>query len=299
MDQLFEIRGLAVVGPWVVAAIAAKAIGYACGLLASGGSIYLAVFPNSTDSVQRSTKFMVACAAVVGAIFLFVSLCVMAGQMAGAGLAGAVDPMMVSFAWESPMGTSTALRSIGFALTLAVFSSGSVARIVALVGASLIIGSYAFVGHSTGEPRWALAVLLVVHLFAAAFWVGALLPLWRVADEGPSGAATLHRFGKIAAWVVAVLVIVGTIYAWYLSGSPLALVGTAYGAVLVAKIGAVAVLLGLAALNKLRLVPALASGSLGASSALKRSIIFETVVVLGILLATATLTSITTPPVNM
>ena len=55
----------------------------------------------------------------------------------------------------------------------------------------------------------------------------------------------------------------------------------------------------LAALNKWRFVPALASCDPTAASHLRRSIQIETVAVLLILIATATLSSITTPPVNL
>jgi putative copper resistance protein D len=55
----------------------------------------------------------------------------------------------------------------------------------------------------------------------------------------------------------------------------------------------------LAAFNKWRFVPALASGEPTAVPHLRRSIHIEALAVLLILIATATLTSITTPPVNL
>ena len=58
-------------------------------------------------------------------------------------------------------------------------------------------------------------------------------------------------------------------------------------------------LLGLAMLNKWRLVPALRGGRPGASQALRRSIAFEGAAVVLVLLLTATITTVTTPPVNL
>jgi len=84
-----------------------------------------------------------------------------------------------------------------------------------------------------------------------------------------------------------------------MTGSLSALLSTAYGWTLLAKLGVVAGLMVLAALNKWRFVPALASGDPTTASHLRRSIQIEALAVLLILLATATLTSITTPPVNM
>jgi putative copper resistance protein D len=109
----------------------------------------------------------------------------------------------------------------------------------------------------------------------------------------------LHDFGKAAAFAVAALIVAGTALAWLLSGSLTALFGTAYGLALLAKVGTVAALLGLAALNKLRLVPALRAGTPGATPALRRSIALEMLAVALILLATATLTTVTTPPLAL
>jgi putative copper resistance protein D len=167
-----------------------------------------------------------------------------------------------------------------------------------LVGALLIAVSYTFVGHSLGDPRWLLASLLTLHLLAAAFWVGALAPLGRAVGQ-PDGASMLHRFGAIASVTVALLIVVGLIFAWLMTGSLSALLSTAYGWTLLAKLGVVTGLMALAGLNKWRLVPALASGDSTAASHLRRSIQIEALAVLLILIATATLTSITTPPVNM
>ena len=153
-------------------------------------------------------------------------------------------------------------------------------------------------GHSLGDPRWLLASLLTLHLLAAAFWIGALLPL-RHAVGQTEGARLLHRFGNVASLTVALLVVAGLILAWLMTGSLSGLLSTAYGWTLLAKLGLVAGLMAFAALNKWRFVPALASGVPTAVSHLRGSIQIEATAVLLILLATATLTSITIPPVNL
>ncbi|MEL6931589.1 MAG: CopD family protein, partial [Pseudomonadota bacterium] len=78
-----------------------------------------------------------------------------------------------------------------------------------------------------------------------------------------------------------------------------ALFGTAYGLALLLKVAIVAVLLGFAAVNKVRLVPALRAQKPCAAHTLRRSISMEMPVVVLVLLATATITSVTTPPVNL
>jgi copper transport protein len=82
--------------------------------------------------------------------------------------------------------------------------------------------------------------------------------------------------------------------AWFQVRHPEALVTTDYGRLLLLKLGLVAGLLGLAALNRFRLTPALVRGDTGAAGRLGSSILAETGLVVAILLATAALG--TTPP---
>ena len=299
---MFAVEGLAPIDGWVLAAILAKAVGYAVALLAMGGPLFLAVFAREAerggDGLTRFVRRITAAAALALLAVLALRFGIRAARISGMGLGGMVDPVMLGFVWDSPLGSAAVWRGIGAALVLAILVPTRLALVPAIVGAVLIAGSYAQVGHSLGEPRWLLATLLGIHLLAVAYWVGALPPLRRSAT-GTHGAALLHRFGTIATGVVGLLVAVGVTFAWWLLGSATALFGTAYGWVLLFKIAGVAVLLGFAARNKLRWVPALAAGERGAATALRRSIAWEGAAVAVILLATATLTSVTTPPVNL
>nr|WP_281494012.1 CopD family protein [Jannaschia sp. S6380] len=276
----------------------AKAIGYAAALIAMGGPLFLAVFRSAPPDVRRIARKLAVIAALIGLAVLALRFGIRAARISGMGLSGATDTMMLGFVWDSPLGTAALWRGAGELLIVAVLIEGTIGMTASLLGALLIAMSYAFVGHSLGDPRWILAGLLVTHLLAAAFWVGSLAPLHRAAAKGEN-AALLHRFGTIASGTVAILVIVGVSFAWLMIGSPTGLFGTAYGWTLIIKIAVVTGLLGLAARNKLRLVPALASGAPSASARLRRSIRMEIIIVALILLATATLTSITTPPVNL
>ena len=213
------------------------------------------------------------------------------------GVERAIDPMMLGFVWQSPLGTAAIWRGLGEIAILAIVLP-HIGRWIALLGAIAVAISFAQVGHSLGSPRFALGILLTLHVLAAAFWVGALAPLRQAARE-PEGAVLLHDFGNIAAYAVALLVAAGIALSWLLSGSIAALFGTAYGLGLLLKVCFVSALLGLAALNKLHLVPALRAQTPGAATALRRSIRFEILAVALILLATAALTSVTTPPVNL
>jgi len=292
------MEGLAPIDGWAIAAIIAKAVGYGAALLAMGGPLFVLVFRSSSNDVRQLAWKVAVIAALIGLAVLALRFGIRAARISGMGLSGAVDPMMLGFVWDSPLGAAAIWRGAGELLVVALLIRGIVGLSAGLIGALLIAVSYTFVGHSLGDPRWLLASLLTLHLLAAAFWIGALLPL-RHAVGQPEGARLLHRFGNVASLTVALLVVVGLIFAWLMTGSFSNLLSTAYGKTLLAKLGVVSGLMALAALNKWRFVPALASGTPAAVPHLRRSIQIEAIAVLLILMATATLTSITTPPVNL
>ena len=292
------MEGLAPIDGWAIAAIIAKAVGYGAALLAMGGPLFVLVFRSSSNDVRQLARKVAVIAALIGLAVLALRFGIRAARISGMGLSGAVDPMMLGVVWDSPLGAAAIWRGAGELLVVALLIRGIVGLSAGLIGALLIAVSYTFVGHSLGDPRWLLASLLTLHLLAAAFWIGALLPL-RHAVGQPEGARLLHRFGNVASLTVALLVVVGLIFAWLMTGSFSNLLSTAYGKTLLAKLGVVSGLMALAALNKWRFVPALASGTPAAVPHLRRSIQIEAIAVLLILMATATLTSITTPPVNL
>ena len=292
------MEGLAPIDGWAITAIIAKAVGYGAALLAMGGPLFVLVFRSSSNDVRQLARKVAVIAALIGLAVLALRFGIRAARISGMGLSGAVDPMMLGFVWDSPLGAAAIWRGAGELLVVALLIRGIVGLSAGLIGALLIAVSYTFVGHSLGDPRWLLASLLTLHLLAAAFWIGALLPL-RHAVGQPEGARLLHRFGNVASLTVALLVVVGLIFAWLMTGSFSNLLSTAYGKTLLAKLGVVSGLMALAALNKWRFVPALASGTPAAVPHLRRSIQIEAIAVLLILLVTATLTSITTPPVNL
>ena len=292
------MTGLAPIDGLAVLAIFAKALDYGAGLVAMGGVLFVVLFASRAEGhVIRLARRLAIIAALTGLAALALRFGIRAARISGMGFEGTTDPMMLGFVWESPLGTAAIWRGIGEIAILAILLPRA-GQWIALAGSLAVAVSFAQVGHTLGEPRSALAILLVLHLLAAAFWVGALAPLRRAALS-PEGADVLHHFGKIAAFGVGVLALAGVGLAYLLSGSVAAMIGTAYGLGLLIKVGIVAALLGLAALNKLRLVPALRADRPGAAQALRRSISWEMLAVVLILLATATITSVTTPPVNL
>jgi copper transport protein len=167
-------------------------------------------------------------------------------------------------------------------------ASGSLARALSAFAMAGIGISLAMSGHAaTASPQWLTRPVMFLHGVGVAFWVGALAPLlamaWRPTERL---LPVLHRFSRVAVPVVAVLALTGLTLAVIQLQSFGALIDTKYGIILSIKLTLVLVLLGLAALNRFRLTPALAHDPLN-TRPLVRSILFECLVVVGILAVVA------------
>ena len=126
------------------------------------------------------------------------------------------------------------------------------------LGAALALGlaaTWAAADHAAVGLQPALALPVdVVHLLAMGLWLGGLVPLVVVLrPAGTSNAETLaapdravHRFSSIATGSVVILIGTGSYQAWRQLGSWAAFGSTDYGRLLLVKLGAFALLLGVA-----------------------------------------------------
>jgi putative copper resistance protein D len=141
----------------------------------------------------------------------------------------------------------------------------------AVILAAALVGSLAWAGHAAGGLGVEAIVhpaADVLHLVAAAAWVGTLIPLAvllaTVADDTASIAvartATL-RFSTLGIASVGTLLVTGTINGWYLAGSIPALIGTDYGHLLLIKVALFFGMVAIAAVNRLRFTPRLVHGA--------------------------------------
>jgi copper transport protein len=171
------------------------------------------------------------------------------------------------------------------AMLLALMALGSAwyARALAAVAFAGVGLSLALTGHAaTASPELLTRPAVFVHGLAVAFWIGALAPLTALASKPTQVVLPLlNRFSRIAMPVVAALALTGLTLAVIQLEKPSALVDTSYGLILLVKLALVLFLLALAALNRVRLTPALAKDH-GAASALRGSILLECGAALGI-----------------
>ncbi|MFE1228889.1 copper resistance protein CopC [Streptomyces sp. NPDC058745] len=120
------------------------------------------------------------------------------------------------------------------------------------VVAAGIAGTWALAEHaSTGlQPAVAMPVD-ILHLLAVAAWLGGLTTLLVALYRAPRiERAAVERFSRLAFGSVLVLTATGIYQTWRQVGSWSALTGTAYGQLLLVKIGLVAVLVGIAWISR-------------------------------------------------
>jgi putative copper resistance protein D len=154
-----------------------------------------------------------------------------------------------------------------------------------------LVGAVAWTGHA-GATLGALGDLHVasdaLHLLAAAAWVGGLAGLAIVLVIGrrrpayewaPLQLHAIRRFSILGMVSVGVLIISGAVNSWILVGSIHALLVTGYGRLLLLKIAAFVVMVGLASINRFSLTPRLAAAKNvaepGALAALTRNTLIE------------------------
>jgi putative copper resistance protein D len=100
-------------------------------------------------------------------------------------------------------------------------------------------------GHVRTAPvPWLTGSVLVLHVAAAASWVGGLAAVAWLAVRGRPWADALARFSPLALTCAATVAVSGAVVATSRIGSVSDLVGSGYGAVVIAKVVALVVLTG-------------------------------------------------------
>ena len=240
---------------------------------------------------------MLATFAVAGVGLSVLGLFVVCAAMAGMPLMGVDRATVAMVVTQTPAGAAWQLRlvalAIAFAASLALPPRGSraVVAVIALASAAAL-ASLAWSGHgAAGEgPVGAIQLAAdIVHLLAAGLWVGALAAFGMLLFRSPAKLSpdhivlthrALERFSSVGTLAVAALVGTGLVNGLLLVGfaNLPTLPATLYGRLLIAKLVLFAGMLVLAAANRFRLTPALASGEgdrRGEVGALRRSLALE------------------------
>ena len=271
-----------------------------------------AVFPLYSGVASARVQRSVVAAAVVALIGGVLWYLFTAAGMSG-NLSGALDWSVLSL-----VGGATAFGHLWLA-RLALIAAALVAfaftsRNLWLLGtafATIALITIPWAGHGQdGEGIGAIihAAGDVVHLLAAATWIGALSTLLLLLRKRKGGGqwevtAALIGFSTIGPATVALLLLSEIANSWFMVGpaNAISILRTDYGAkMLVAKLILFAGMLVLATLNRFQLTPrlALAGNSLATADALQalnRSVMAETVLAILVLAAVAVMGTLPPP----
>lgn len=165
-----------------------------------------------------------------------------------------------------------------------------------LAGVGALLAGYLFDGHTVTEgSRAATAAADVVHVFAAAVWVGGLAMLVSVLRRRHRRGEELRalhlaaRFSVVAAASLVAVAASGLILAVTVLDGPSELWSTPWGRLLLAKSALVAIAASLGGYNHQVLIPALEAspGSAALSDLLRRVVTIEAGVLAAVVVATA------------
>ena len=225
---------------------------------------------------------------------------VLIGSFANTGLSGMWDSNYINILINTPTGHIHIIRSVSFALLLLFMivklSKGTiqVSKVEGTIFTILLIPmvfSFSQLGHVTNLPFFA-QFLLSIHVLVMSLWMGSLFPLWKTSKKitGLPLKDRMHLFGRIAAFVVGILLACGASIALLLIKDFNTLLNTPYGHGFIIKIAFVLSILLLAAFNKWYFTPRLQDPKF--AKQLGYAILFEMSLGLMILLTTGYITTV-------
>ena len=210
-----------------------------------------------------------ALAVASGIVWLTLQTMILAGIAFGEAVRSGAMMIVVD---ETQFGLVSEIRG-GLAILLAAclaLDRFAVAQWLGLAASLALVGAIAWTGHA-GATLGALGDLHLaadgLHLLAAAAWVGGLAGLAVVLVVGrrrpayewaPLQLRAIRRFSILGIVSVAILIVSGAVNSWILVGSTHALLVTGYGRLLLLKIAAFVVMVGVASINRFSLTPRLA-----------------------------------------
>jgi copper transport protein len=265
----------------------------------------------------RRLRLLLLVAAILGMLGAGASIVLEGAEAAGVSGFSALKWTIVEETLETRFGTVWGLAFLAWALfaaALPLLLGRRRARLVLAVPLVYLVLAPALGGHaSTQSPVGLNFPVNVVHVGAMAVWIGGLatlllaLPAATRALEPTARsrllAAALSRFSQLALIAVAAILLTGVIQAYVYVRHPGDLLSTGYGRAVLAKFLLVLVVIGFAAYNRRRSVPALrriaAAGEAPgrAGVLLRRALRAEAALLLVVIGVTAALASYA-PPVS-
>jgi len=298
-----------------VAVIALRWLQYGGAVVLLGTPLFLLYSFRGTDGLNLTwaRPTLIGSALVVG-LGSLVALVAQTAVMAGA-LSEALKPASLSFmitgtALGMAMVVRSALALLSLVALLALRPGRGLWSILATLGL-IVAASFAWTGHGAATEGPGGPVHLVadiVHMIAAALWLGALAALTallvrRTASDDPAIHRALHGFAGLGTLAVVLLALTGLVNSGFLIGPARVglLASSLYGQLLIAKLVLFALMLAMAAQNRFRLTPVLGSVLDGGEDSgpalrrLRRSVVAETLVGAALLAVVAVMGTLAPP----
>lgn len=287
---------------WLVANGVNRALHLAGLLMLAGGMLFLLVFPGERLAARRALAPLLTKFAALAGVTALLTFGLQGGLLAAAPPADLFKPALWRLGLSGTRGESALFALIAVALLLAALHLGrhktrqKLFAPCAIAGLIAALAGFVVSGHvATASPRWLTVPALALHVAVAAAWIGSFAPLLRrLARDNKGTLPTIRRFSRYMTTGLPILLICGVAVSAVQLQGVAALTASDYGYLLLAKLGLVAALIGLAANNKLRLTPRLATMP-RAKRALERAIAAEIALGLAIVSVTAFLSQ-TMPP---
>lgn len=290
------------------AVIILRLLQYVGAMILLGSSLfYLRALPQSGAGSAEQTPWarrLLAGGAALLAISVLLWIAGQASLLAGSVAEGLKPETLIAVVTGFDLGKAAVVRAAaaGLAMILVVSLRPARAAWLACVLLGLVAtASFAWMGHGAAtEGQLGLVHLAsdIVHSWAAAAWIGALvafllllLARTRTAESTAVLHRALHGFSGLGTLLVIALVLTGLVNSAILVGLQTldGLWTTPYGRLLSLKVVFFAGMLALAAKNRYRLTPALGRAletpatQGAATAALRRSVVVETGLGLGVL----------------
>ncbi len=284
---------------WMWATWLTKVILYLSLAFVVGGAFCYFLLRQYLELKESILKY-ITIGAGLGLISSTLGFFILIGSFANTGITGMVDPTYINILVNTPTGYIYVLRSISFALLLLLMvvkvnrNKGEFSIIESSIFCILlipIIFSFSQLGHVANLTLLA-QILLSIHILVMSLWMGALYPLWKTSQEisGLPLKDRMHVFGRIAAFIVGILIACGASVAILLIKDFNTLLNTPYGHAFIIKILFVISILLLAAFNKWYFTPRLQHPQF--AKHLSHAILFEMLLGLSILLTTGYITTV-------
>jgi len=234
---------------------------------------------------SRSGSAVAVVAIITGAVGTALSPGLQGLDALGAAASRFFDPLMWATGMSTSYGRTVVLLLVALVSALLALKAGCTwSRLLAVFG--LLGGAVALSlsGHaSAAEPQWLMRPAVFAHAAAITFWIGSLLPMGIALRTGATDATiALRRFSKAIPYVLLILIASGLVLAAIQVQRPAALIETAYGRLLLAKLILLVLLFGLAAFNRWKFTKPAEKSEPVARPHLVRSILVETLLVLAI-----------------